>query len=153
MEAPSSARSATSRRVVDVSSVEHAAAVIRALRSASHAQQNYHRSACRDDQILTGIDYFNGIVVKQAFQVVEKKKVDHLINIVPEKKSVSLQQVQKGKDVTCLKVGHEDDLSSDEDDNSPPQQTRDTDYDDRIRTTDCNGYPDDCSADMFTGNH
>ena len=38
MEAPNSARSTSSRKVVDVSSVEHAAAVIRAMRSASHAQ-------------------------------------------------------------------------------------------------------------------
>lgn len=80
---PTSARrpgSAESRgSLTAVNSMEHASLVIKSLRSFSHSQKSYHRTACQDDKIISTLRQFDQIVIQKSAEVDKAKRVQGLI--------------------------------------------------------------------------
>mmetsp|Transcript_12035 Transcript_12035/g.22259 ORF Transcript_12035/g.22259 Transcript_12035/m.22259 type:complete len:374 (-) Transcript_12035:1601-2722(-) len=62
-----------------INSMEHASLVIRSLRSFSHSQKSYHRTACHDDKIISTLRQFDQIVIQKSAEVDKAKRVQGLI--------------------------------------------------------------------------
>lgn len=84
-------------KIAFVNTYEHATLVIKSLRSKSHSQvivnislisyflywfyqQCYHRSACRDDQILSGINEFTSLINIATTETVQKASIVNMID-------------------------------------------------------------------------
>jgi hypothetical protein len=78
-------------------------------------QQNYQRSACRDDQIMANIEEFDHLVVKKAFEVQEGNRIDGLMNTIPLPKTQIEDPKKKHMKINKIEPIENEDLSSDDD--------------------------------------
>jgi len=61
---------------IAVDNIEHAASIIKSLRSSSISQQRYQRSAIRDDQIIQNLPQFNQLVAEMGARQTEQRAVE-----------------------------------------------------------------------------
>jgi hypothetical protein len=61
---------------IAVDNIEHAASIIKSLRSSSISQQRYQRSAVRDDQIIQNLPQFNQLVAEMGARQTEQRAVE-----------------------------------------------------------------------------
>jgi len=100
-------------RIAVVDSIEHATLVIRSLRSFAHSQRSYHRAACSDNTILSGVTDLDVLVTRTSADIQQAQHVATLIATTP-----IVEPTSNTKDPCDKRNGQMDDegdFSSDDD--------------------------------------